>query len=186
MPGTMRGWPRLQERAEQGQSSSELTKWCNESQRQPLGNVSGYKRGSDGVHSLLSSSAEEHKSLDADYSLHLMERDLKLLTVSLTKPFKYPLLTLKRRSHHCSPQHRGTSIRRAVQLFRPSFSHQQIQMRTRYETELQERITRVEKQIRNPQQVGLWSAPPLTESESPLSCTGHENSTRGSGGCVYL
>lgn len=135
---------------------------------------------------LTASSAEEHKSPDANCSLHFMERDLMLLTVSPAKPFKYPLLTLKRRSHRRSPQHRGTSIRRAMQLFRPSFSHQQIQMRTRYETELQERITRVEKQIRNPQQVGLWSAPPPTESESPLCCTGHDNSTRGGGGCVYL
>lgn len=80
------------------------------------------------------------------------EQDLMLLVVSVAKPFKYPLLTLTWRSHRRSPRHRGTSRRRAVQLFRPSFSHQHIQTRTRYETEPQD-TKRAGKQIRTRQQV---------------------------------
>lgn len=95
----------------------------------------------------------ELRCLDAN--LHFTELDSMLLIVSLVKPLKYPLLTLKQRLHRCSPQHRGTSIRRAMQLFRPSFKHQQIQTRTGYETQPQEWITRLKKQIRNLQQVGF-------------------------------
>lgn len=46
----------------------------------------------------------ERKSPDANQ--HFSELDSMLLVLSLAKPLKYPLLTLKRSSHRCSLQQR--------------------------------------------------------------------------------
>lgn len=51
--------PRWQEWDEQGQSSREQTEWSNDSQRQTFGDISGYKRRSDDVHGLSSSTEAE-------------------------------------------------------------------------------------------------------------------------------
>lgn len=56
------GWPRLQEREEQGQPSCQQTRWSHESQRRILGNVSGHKRGCFHVH--------EHRGRGMQLQLH--------------------------------------------------------------------------------------------------------------------
>lgn len=118
-----------------------------------------------------------------DANLHFRPLDSMLLAVSPAKPLKYPLLTLKRRLHRCSAQHRGTSMRHAMQLFRPSFKHQQIRD-TKRSRRKESHEWKSKAEIRS--RLAFGETPPLTESGSPLSGSGHQNSTLSGGRGIYV
>lgn len=77
------------------------TRWSHESQRRILLMCGDVNEGA--------STSRSAEAEGCSCSPHLTEQDLMLLVVSPAKPFKYPLLTLTRRSHRRSP--RGTEGR---------------------------------------------------------------------------
>lgn len=97
----MGGWGLLTRTIQDGQgyknemNKGSQTRWSHESQRRILLMCGDVNEGAPA-----SRSAEAE---GCSCSPHLTEQDLLLLIVSPPKPFKYPLLTLTRRSHRRSP-----------------------------------------------------------------------------------